>query len=79
MSSTLGRPLSYSVNSWKSVSSEVMKDLTNNLADACIKVMAEIQRLLSSQPCPIVVVLDGGSGAGKSTLASMIENGLDWP
>lgn len=54
-----------------------MKDLTNNLADDCVKVMAEIQRLLSSQPCPIVVALDGGSGAGKSTLASIIENGLD--
>lgn len=54
-----------------------MKYLNNNLADACMKVIAEIRRLLSRQPGPIVVALDGGSGAGKSTLASLIENGLD--
>ena len=36
-----------------------------------------IERLLSSQPGPIVVAIDGGSGAGKSTLASLNEKEID--
>ncbi|MBU0513004.1 MAG: hypothetical protein KJ638_15060 [Chloroflexi bacterium] len=60
-----------------SVSNVVMHDLNNKLACACTKVIAEIKRLLSSQPAPIVVALDGGSCAGKSTLASLIESQLD--
>ena len=36
-----------------------------------------IERLLSSQPGPIVVAIDGGSGAGKSALASLNEKEID--
>ena len=60
-----------------STSGAVMNELSHNLAAASGEVMAEIQRLLSSQPGPIVVALDGGSGAGKSTLASLIEGEID--
>jgi len=51
-----------------------MRDLNNNLVDAGTKVIATIQRLLSSQAGPIVVAVDGGSGAGKSTLARLIQS-----
>ena len=54
-----------------------MNDLSNSLVAACREVVADIQRLQSSQPGPIVVALDGGSGAGKSTLASLIEDEMD--
>jgi uridine kinase len=54
-----------------------MSDLSKEVVAACGEVLAEIQRLLSGQPGPIVVALDGGSGAGKSTLASFIGNEID--
>ena len=57
-----------------SVSDVAVKDVNNLLVDACTKVIAAIRQLLSCQPGPIVVALDGGSGAAKSTLALLIEN-----
>jgi uridine kinase len=54
-----------------------MRDLNNNLVDAGTKVIAAIQRLLSSQAGPIVVAVDGGSGAGKSILARLIQSQVD--
>ena len=54
-----------------------MNNLSNETVAACEKVLAVIRRLLSLQPSPIAVALDGGSGAGKSTLASLIESELD--
>ena len=54
-----------------------MNNLSNEAVAACEKILAAIRRLLSLQPSPITVALDGGSGAGKSTLASLIENELD--
>ena len=53
-----------------------MNNLSNEAVATCEKVLAAIRRLLSMQPSPIAVALDGGSGAGKSTLASLIENEL---
>ena len=54
-----------------------MNYLSDETVAACEKVSAVIRRLLSLQPSPIAVALDGGSGAGKSTLASLIESELD--
>jgi uridine kinase len=53
------------------------KEPNNNLVGASTKAIAAIQRLLSNQPRPIVVALDGGSGAGKSTLARLIQDQVE--
>ena len=54
-----------------------MKSSNPNLADACSKVLLEIQRLPASHQGPVVVALDGGSGAGKSALASLIASKVE--
>ncbi len=54
-----------------------MRNLSKATVVAYGEASAEIRRLFSAQPDPVVVALDGGSGAGKSTLASMIEQESD--
>jgi uridine kinase len=48
------------------------------LAEACSKIVVEINRILSTRHPPILVALDGGSGAGKSTLAAMLAQEVDY-
>jgi uridine kinase len=55
----------------------VVNDPGSDLVAACRQVISKIERLLSSQPGPIVVAIDGGSGAGKSTLASLVRKEMD--
>lgn len=54
-----------------------MSNLSKEAVDAFENILAEIRRLLSEHPTPVVLALDGGSGAGKSTLASLIANECD--
>ncbi len=49
-----------------------MSEQIPDLAEACQKVLAAIERLKQTHEMPIVVALDGKSGSGKSTLASLI-------
>jgi uridine kinase len=54
-----------------------MSQPTHPLADACQKIVAEIERRGQHHQAPMLVVLDGGSGAGKSTLAALLEREID--
>ena len=54
-----------------------MSQPIHRLADACQKILAEIERRTQQRQAPMLVALDGGSGAGKSTLAAMLERKID--
>ena len=54
-----------------------MADHIHALTEASSEILAEIRRLKSNRPTPIVVALDRGRGTGKSTLASLIEKATD--
>ena len=47
------------------------------MADACQRILVEIERLAQKRQSPLLVALDGGSGAAKSTLAAMLQQKID--
>ena len=54
-----------------------MSQPIRRLADACQKILVEIERRTQHQQTPVLVAVDGGSGAGKSTLAAMLGREID--
>ena len=56
---------------------DAMSQPIHSLADACQKILVEIERRTQQRQDPMLVALDGGSGAGKSTLAAMLERKID--
>jgi len=49
-----------------------MSQPIRRLADACQKILVEIERRTQHRHAPVLVAVDCGSGAGKSTLAAML-------